>query len=286
MKRLLITALMLILFVFGTGCEKDEVVAPEGKDDFKQSVEVAEHNDSPQDVVAEKEESEDVDSAEKTDEAEGTDASTKEEPAAKPSQQVNTKSNSSLQQETNKNTQSPAQENKKTVNSTQSSKTEQPKESTKKSPLPQEKSSNTTTQKPTSEKPTTEKPKEVVAPAPTKPSPTPEPTKPKETVTITIVAPGVKDTILPVTSVEFQEGDTVLSITQKIVRARGIQISVTGASATAYVQGIDNLYEFDHGPLSGWEAFVNGQGLDRSAGVYGVQPGQAIMWRYTKNYTE
>jgi hypothetical protein len=281
MKRLLMTALMLILFVLGTGCEKDEVAAPEGKDDFKQSVEVAEHNDSPQDVAAEKEESEDMDSAEKADEAEGTDASTKEEPAAKPSQQVNTKSNSSSQQETNKNTQSPAQENKKTVNSTQSSKTEQHKESTEKSPPPKEKSSNTITQKPTSEKP-----KEEAGPAPTKPSTAPEPTKPKEMVTITIVAPGVKDTILPVTSVEFQEGDTVLSITQKIVRARGIQISVTGASATAYVQGIDNLYEFDHGPLSGWEAFVNGQGLDRSAGVYGVQPGQAIMWRYTKNYTE
>jgi hypothetical protein len=271
MKRLKIVALMLMLFFLVIGCEKDEVVAPEGKDDVQQPVEVV-----AEDEATEVEAAETVDPAK---EAESTEASNEEGQVAPPSEQVNTKKEPSSQPENNKNNQSTQQVTTKTA---QNTKNDKPKESVEK---PKETTSTSTTEKTSSEKPK-EEVKEEAPPAPAKPSTAPEPTKPKEMVTITIVAPGIKDTILPSTSVEFKEGDTVLSVTQRIVRARGIQISVTGANATAYVQGIDNLYEFDHGPLSGWEAFVNGQGLDRSAGVYSVQPGQAIMWRYTQNYME
>lgn len=275
MKRLIIGLLMPVFFLFILiGCEKDEVVAPEAKEDVKQSEELVQADVEKQDKAI-KEESAEESSPAKDEEAE-----------AVSSQQDPKQDDKSTMTEQKKVEASP----EKKSSSPQPSKETAPdvKEAPAADPKPSAEGAET---KPKAEptKPKTEPTKPKTEP--TKPpaeatKPPAEPTKPKQTVTITIVAPGVKETILPVTSVEFEEGDTVLSITQQIVRARGIQISVTGAGATAYVQGIDNLYEFDHGPLSGWEAFVDGQTLDRSAGIYGVQPGQAIMWRYTKNYTE
>lgn len=113
-----------------------------------------------------------------------------------------------------------------------------------------------------------------------------KPTEPKQTVTITIVAPDVKGTILSATKVEWKPGDTVLDVTTRITKQKNIQIDVTGSNSLAYVQGIANIYEMDHGPFSGWEVSVDGKSLDRSAGVYPVNEGQQITWSYTTNYTE
>ncbi|WP_163971600.1 DUF4430 domain-containing protein [Oceanobacillus halotolerans] len=114
-----------------------------------------------------------------------------------------------------------------------------------------------------------------------------ESSQPKKTVTISITTPGdVKGTILPSTQVAMKDGDTVLDVTQKIAKEKGIQLSVRGSNATAYMEGIDNLYEFDEGPLSGWLIRVDGVLIDRSTGDYPVEPGQSIQWIYTKNYLE
>jgi hypothetical protein len=49
---------------------------------------------------------------------------------------------------------------------------------------------------------------------------------------------------------------------------------------TAYVKGIDNLYEFDKGPESGWIYFINGERATQSAGVYKPAEGDSIVWQY------
>lgn len=265
MKRLMVSLMVLFFFLL-IGCEKDEVVAPEVKDEVKQTEELDAATEDKTSVAAE-----DQESTEKKDGSENSeDSTTTKVEAPKTSQSVDTKSDQTTQRESTKT--APINKETQTKPSTSSTTKE------------------TSTQSKIEETPVESKPKQE---EPAEPKPTAEPTKPaaepttpKQTVTITITAPDVKGTILPVTTVEMAAGDTVLAITQKIVKARGIQISVRGSNSTAYVEGIDNLYEFDHGPLSGWEAFVDGQTLDRSAGAYGVQPGQAIMWRYTKNYME
>ena len=279
MKRWMKASVMLILFFFLLiGCEKDQVAAPEAKEDVNQSEEqLVEADVAAEDETIEIEASEDEgESVEKLDGSENTSG---EEQDAKPTQEQKSTSHEPTQQESTQSETSPQQKTTKTAKSTEPvTKQAQPKQSAsngQKETSEQPKEEGKVATPPAKEKPSTE---------PTKPQAEPE--KPKQTVTITIVAPDVKGTILPVTTVEMVQGDTVLSITQKIAKERGIQISVTGSRATAYVQGIDNLYEFDHGPLSGWEAFVNGKALDKSAGIYGVQAGQAIEWRYTKNYME
>ncbi|MDQ0972364.1 cytoskeletal protein RodZ [Neobacillus niacini] len=248
MKRWILAAMMLIFFFLAVGCEKDEVVAPEVNDDVKQSEELAGADDEVN--------------------VEGDGKSVEEQAGSK------------IKVDLNEERAVAQKETKEIV---------QPEESKVATPS-QTKPSGANAQAEPPKQPANEV-KQQEPPAQPKPAPepaqaAPEPTKPVQTVTITITAPEVKGTIVPVTTVEMQDGDTVLSVTQRIVKARGIQIDVTGSGATAYIQGIDNIYEFDHGPLSGWEVFVDGKAIDTSAGVYGVQPGQAIMWRYTKDYTK
>lgn len=119
-----------------------------------------------------------------------------------------------------------------------------------------------------------------------KPKTTPTAPKPKLTVTISIVSKDLNKTILSPTQVTIQNGDTFLSATRTILKQKGIPISVRGSGASAYVEGIGDLYEFDHGPLSGWIAEKNGVKLDRSAGVKTVKSGDQVRWIYTTDYTK
>lgn len=60
--------------------------------------------------------------------------------------------------------------------------------------------------------------------------------------------------------VSFTEGESVHDVLQRVCRENGIQMesSWTPAYNTAYVEGINQLYEFDCGDLSGWMYSVNG----------------------------
>ncbi len=110
--------------------------------------------------------------------------------------------------------------------------------------------------------------------------PVQEPVTPvAKTVTFSIF--NGKGDILPATQVEISDGDTVFDILKNQTRSRGIQMEFEGTAATAYVIGIDNLYEFDEGPESGWMFSVNGEFVNVSCGSYQVKEGDVIRWVYT-----
>ena len=48
-----------------------------------------------------------------------------------------------------------------------------------------------------------------------------------------------------------------------------------------YIEGINNLYEFDCGELSGWMYSVNGWYPNYGCSRYQVQDGDVIEWHYT-----
>jgi hypothetical protein len=104
---------------------------------------------------------------------------------------------------------------------------------------------------------------------------------PQSTVSIQIVGDKQHSAILSAQSVPFKDGDTVLDIITRCLKGKSIQYEYSGALATAYVKGIDNLYEFDDGPRSGWMFKVNGRFGDKSAGGYPVKAGDSIVWLYT-----
>ncbi|QTD40812.1 DUF4430 domain-containing protein [Sporosarcina sp. Te-1] len=89
---------------------------------------------------------------------------------------------------------------------------------------------------------------------------------------------------LPPTEMEIEEGDTVLSALIAITKKHKVQMDYRGGQgATAYVEGIANVYEFDRGQGSGWMYRVNGIFPDRGAGVITLQDGDRVEWLYTTN---
>lgn len=86
---------------------------------------------------------------------------------------------------------------------------------------------------------------------------------------------------LPLTSVDVMEGDTVLDVLKRSTASHGIEMQYIGEGPTVYVEGIDNVYEFDRGQGSGWMYSVNGIFPNRGAGVIKLVPGDVVEWRYT-----
>jgi len=110
--------------------------------------------------------------------------------------------------------------------------------------------------------------------------------KPAETVTLSIKGPKDQGTILSAAKVDLKEGDTVLKVLLNGAGKKGIDVDYSGSGATAYVKGIDNVYEFDYGTKSGWTCQKNGVTLPKSAGTITVKAGDRIDWIYTEDYSE
>lgn len=113
------------------------------------------------------------------------------------------------------------------------------------------------------------------------PAPSTKKPVPKATATVSITG-DQGSPILPTTSVEVKQGDTVYDLLFRVTTQYGIQMEKRGTGAMLYVEGIDNLYEFDRGPESGWMYRVNGIFPNKSAGVVAVKSGDRIEWLYTR----
>lgn len=91
--------------------------------------------------------------------------------------------------------------------------------------------------------------------------------------------------ILDVTEFDLSEGETVYDILTEAARTYGIQVENTGSSGGAhgmvYIAGINYLYEFQFGDLSGWVYHVNGITPSRGCGDYILSDGDSIEWLYT-----
>ncbi|MCR4893550.1 MAG: DUF4430 domain-containing protein, partial [Eubacteriales bacterium] len=89
--------------------------------------------------------------------------------------------------------------------------------------------------------------------------------------------------ILATSSVQFVEGETVFEVLQRACSYAGIQLeySWTPMYGSYYIEGINNLYEFDCGPESGWMYKVNGWFPNYGCSSYTLKDGDVIVWCYT-----
>jgi len=89
--------------------------------------------------------------------------------------------------------------------------------------------------------------------------------------------------IFPATAVTVYEGESVFNILQREMRRARIHMEFrnTPIYNSAYIMGINNLYEFDVGELSGWMYMVNGWFPNYGCSRYQLQPGDVIEWHYT-----
>jgi hypothetical protein len=89
--------------------------------------------------------------------------------------------------------------------------------------------------------------------------------------------------ILEPTTVTFSSGESVHDILSRVCRDKGIHMESNFSAAydSAYVEGINQIYEKDCGELSGWMFNVNGWFPNYGCSKYYVSDGDTINWVYT-----
>ena len=89
--------------------------------------------------------------------------------------------------------------------------------------------------------------------------------------------------ILETTTFSADEGDTVYDVLLQAAKANNILLDNRGTEGAAYIAGINSLYEFAYGELSGWMYRVNGEFPDVGCQSYTLSDGDNIEWLYTTN---
>lgn len=86
--------------------------------------------------------------------------------------------------------------------------------------------------------------------------------------------------------VTFYEGETVSDVLKRETQNNRIHMeySFTPVYNSDYIEGINNLYEYDCGRGSGWMYCVNGWYPNYGCSRYIVQPGDEIEWHYTCDF--
>ncbi|MCL2216861.1 MAG: DUF4430 domain-containing protein [Defluviitaleaceae bacterium] len=84
-------------------------------------------------------------------------------------------------------------------------------------------------------------------------------------------------------TVTAHENESVFDVLNREMRNAGIHFVFrqTPLFDSAYIESINNLGEFDAGPLSGWKFRVNGEFLGMGASAVSLQPGDVVEWLFT-----
>ena len=89
--------------------------------------------------------------------------------------------------------------------------------------------------------------------------------------------------ILKPMTVTFYEGESVFNVLQRTCKQQGIHMEFenTPIYNSAYIEGINNLYDFDVGNTSGWMYKVNDWFPNYGCSRYQLKDGDVIEWVYT-----
>lgn len=84
-------------------------------------------------------------------------------------------------------------------------------------------------------------------------------------------------------TVTFYEGESVFNLLLREMKKNKIHMEFrnTPIYNSAYIEGINNIYEFDCGELSGWMYKVNGWFPNYGCSRYGLKQGDKVEWIYT-----
>lgn len=83
--------------------------------------------------------------------------------------------------------------------------------------------------------------------------------------------------------VTFHEGESVFDVLLREMKGNRIhmEFEMTPIYNSNYIEGINNIYEFDCGELSGWMYSVNGWFPNYGCSRYVLKDGDAVEWIYT-----
>lgn len=82
--------------------------------------------------------------------------------------------------------------------------------------------------------------------------------------------------------IAFEEGESAFDVLKREMKNNKIHLefSMTPGFNTAYVEGINNIYEFDCGDMSGWTYLVNGEMQSVGCSQYLLKDGDVVEWIY------
>lgn len=103
-----------------------------------------------------------------------------------------------------------------------------------------------------------------------------QPTNGKITVNMQVI--GMGNTMISGT-LTVDKGTSVYTVLTQLASQNGLSVSGT----KIYVKGIGDLFEKQHGSLSGWMYSVNGVYPNKSCGYYYLDNNDSVVWRYV-NY--
>jgi len=92
------------------------------------------------------------------------------------------------------------------------------------------------------------------------------------------------DIIIENACVKYKANLSVADLSKAVCRELNIPFALSGAGMMMYVQGINNLFEFDYGSESGWLYSVGGEFQNVSCGSYTVKDGDYVEWYYTLDF--
>jgi hypothetical protein len=89
--------------------------------------------------------------------------------------------------------------------------------------------------------------------------------------------------IFPAAKVDYYEGESVFNVLLREMKKNKIHMEFVNTPIynSAYIEGINNLYEFDCGELSGWMYKVNGWFPNYGCSRYQLADGDVVEWVYT-----
>jgi hypothetical protein len=89
--------------------------------------------------------------------------------------------------------------------------------------------------------------------------------------------------IFPSQEVTFYNGESIFDVLQREMKKQEIHLEFTMVPLhnSYYVEGINNIYEFDCGELSGWMCKVNDSFLGYGCSNYLLKDGDTVAWIYT-----
>lgn len=102
-------------------------------------------------------------------------------------------------------------------------------------------------------------------------------------ITVNIIGPNKEDYILNDYEIHVKDNTSSYEGLAIACKENKIQISTKGKGKNVYIEGINNLYEFDEGPESGWLYRVNDSFPDKSSGATTLKDGDKLDWLYTKD---
>lgn len=93
----------------------------------------------------------------------------------------------------------------------------------------------------------------------------------------------VNGLIFEASEIGFHAGETAFDVALRACESAGVAVeyNTTPLTGSSYIEGINQLYEFDCGELSGWKYSVNGEWPGIAATDYTLSDGDLVLWYFT-----